>query len=577
MIDIQSISEMTSYLQENPEVGVLLSGLNTDNSLENTSVTSLHYNKPQLRSALIEANEETAIWGRGTGKSEGRIAPRSMRNMLAMPRSRGAFVGRTYLQLLDRTLPPVIKGWEALGYKRGRDFWIREKPPKSLNIPDPIVGPLTSEHTIYTRWGSVASMISQDRPGAANGTTLHWIVGDEAKLLDKGKYDSDLMPANRGDERYWPGVPELHGILLASDMPTSKEARWLLEKKHEMDIERIELILSVQYDIFRLTKKLVFAQGRTRANVLRELSRRRVQYDQLRARARYYSLASTLDNLEGFGKKNLLRLKRILPHFIFMTAIMNHEPFLTESAFYPSLSERNLYDAVDYSYVDSVDWEKTKFDDCRKDADLIPTAPLFIGGDYNASINTISIGQQHRRKDLRVINAMYVKHPEVLKHLAVKFCEYYRYHAAKKVYYFYDHTAIYKSSQNDETPQQEFCRILRENGWNVDEVYLGHTMDPELRYAMWVRALEGGDDHTAETKFNRSNCEYLLTSMRMARTTQKERGFAKNKTDEKKDSLDQRETTHFSDSADTLLVGFNKHSKDTQVYGGIGPEFSSGH
>src|SRR5690606_4763614 len=162
--------------------------------------------------------------------------------------------------------------------------------------------------------------------------------------------------------------------------------------KHEMDIERIELILSVQYDIFRLTKKLVFAQGRTRANVLRELSRRRVQYDQLRARARYYSLASTLDNLEGFGKKNLLRLKRILPHFIFMTAIMNHEPFLTESAFYPSLSERNLYDAVDYSYVDSVDWEKTKFDDCRKDADLIPTAPLFIGGDYNASINTISIG-----------------------------------------------------------------------------------------------------------------------------------------------------------------------------------------
>ncbi|GAB3177615.1 hypothetical protein [Telluribacter humicola] len=562
MLDVHSIEEMQRYLLENPEIASLLSGMPMESVPDELQVKTLHYNKPQLRSALIEANEETDVWGRGTGKSEGRIAPRSMRNMEVMPRSRGGFVGRTYLQLLERTIPPVIKGWEAQGYKRGRDFWIREKPPKSLNIPTPIVGPLTSEHTIYHRNGSVASLISQDRPGSANGTSLHWIVGDEAKLLDKQKYDNELMPANRGDERYWKDVPELHSILLATDMPTSKEAKWILEKKHEMDIDRIELILSVQMEIFRLTKKLVFAQGTTKANVLRELSRRRAQWDKLRANARYYSLASTLDNLEGFGAKNLARLKRILPAFIFMTAILNKEPFLTESAFYPDLGEGHLYDAVDYAYVDSVDWEKVKFDDCRKDADLNPNAPLHIGGDYNAAINPIVIGQQWRKKDLKIINSMYVKHPERLADCARAFCNYYKYHKSKKVYYYYDHTATYTSSQLDESPADEFCRILESNGWNVEMVYIGHTEKPEVRFELWGKALRGGDESTPEVLINRGNNEYLLTSMRMARTTQKEQGFAKDKKDEKNKELDQRETTHFSDGGDTLLVGFTRYIRE---------------
>jgi hypothetical protein len=567
MLDVASIDEMQSYLVDNPEVASLLSGIAMPHTLpDELHARPLHYNKPQLKVALIGANETTCIWGRGTGKSEGVIAPKTMRNMEVMPRSRGSFVGRTYLQLLERTLPPVIKGWESQGYVRGKDFWVREKPPKHLNIPTPIVGPLTSEHTLYHRNGSVASMISQDRPGSANGTSLHWIAGDEAKLLDKQKYDNELMPANRGDERYWKDVPELHGIILASDMPTSKEALWLLDKKAEMQVERIELILSIQHDIFRLTKKLIYAQGLTRKNVLRELSRRRAQWDKIRANTNFYSLASTLDNLEGFGKKNLARLKRILPAFIFMTAILNHEPFLTESAFYPDLGEAHLYDAIDYAYVDSVDWENTSFNDCRKDADLNPGMPLHMGADYNASINPIVIGQAWRKKDLKVVNSMYVKHPERLSDAATKFCDYYQYHRSKRLYYYYDHTAIATTTQSSESPADEFCRICRERGWDVEMVYLHHTAAPEYRYELSGRALRGGDENTSEVIFNRSNNEYLLTSLRMAKTYQKERGFAKDKKDEKKKELDQRETTHFSDAYDTLLVGFNRfNGQDTDM------------
>lgn len=558
-LNVSTIEEMQSYLVDHPEFASLLSGIAMPAVVpDSIDARPLHFNKPQLKVALVGANETTCIWGRGTGKSEGVIAPITMRNMEVMPQSRGCFVGRTYLQLLERTLPPVIKGWESQGYVRGKDFWVREKPPKHLNILTPIVGPLTSEHTIYHRNGSVASMVSQDRPGSANGTTLHWIAGDEAKLLDKSKYDNELMPANRGDERYWKDVPELHGIILASDMPTSKEALWLLDKKIEMKIERIELILSIQYDIFIESKKLVYATGSKKTSIIREIQRLRGKWDKIRANTNFYSLASTLDNLEGFGKKNLARLKRILPAFIFMTAILNHEPFLTESAFYPDLGEGHLYDAIDYAYVDSVDWENTQFNDCRKDADLNPNMPLHMGGDYNASINPIVIGQAWRKKDLKIINSMYVKEPERLSDAANKFCDYYQYHRSKRLYYYYDHTAIGTSSQSTESPADEFCRICRDRGWDVEMKYLHHTEPPEVRYEIWGKALRGGDEYTSEVIFNRSNNEYFLTSMRMAKTYQKDRGFSKDKKDEKKKGLDQRETTHFSDAGDTLLVGFNK-------------------
>lgn len=177
-----------------------------------------HYNKPQIRAMLVGANIEFAVWGRGTGKSEGLLAPRTFRNVEVMPRGHGCFVGATYLQLLERTLPPLIKGWESMGMIRNRDFWVREKPPKKLNIPAPIVGPLTADHCIFFRNGAVASMVSQDRPGSANGKTVHWIAGDEAKFLKKKQLDEELLMTNRGDERYFGETPT-NEISLSNQVP----------------------------------------------------------------------------------------------------------------------------------------------------------------------------------------------------------------------------------------------------------------------------------------------------------------------------------------------------------------------
>ena len=59
--------------------------------------TQLHFNKPQLRSIMIGAPDEYLVAGRGTGKSEGVLAPKSANCYLrTMPRGTGVFVGATY-------------------------------------------------------------------------------------------------------------------------------------------------------------------------------------------------------------------------------------------------------------------------------------------------------------------------------------------------------------------------------------------------------------------------------------------------------------------------------------------------
>ena len=550
--------KLDQLLRDNLDTAVRLAhvGLEWNSLSDDVSTVSRHYNKPQLRSMSVGANEEYAVWGRGTGKSEGLISPRSFRNVEVMPRGHGCFVGSTYLQLLERTLPPVIKGWEQMGWVRGRDFWVRERPPKKLNIPQPIVGPITTEHCIFFRNGAVASMVSQDRPGSANGKTVHWIVGDEAKFLDKAKLDNELLMTNRGDDRYFGGIPEFHSLLFCTDMPTSKAAMWILEEEKRMNPDRIKGILNIRTKIHSLYESLLAYPAKRNA-ILKEIAKYQAAWDKLRANTVYFSEASTLDNIHGFGAKAIARLREKLPPFIFQTAILNRRPFLTAHAFYPDLDEQHFYDKEDHAFLDSFDFSqfgKGLFNDSRKDADVDKYAPLDVGMDYGAHINALMVGQPHGR-EYRMLKELYVRHPERVQDVARAFCDYYRHHPCKTINYFFDHTAIGTSATSSVSPKDVFKEYLMSEGWTVEDQYIGHTPDPENRYELWGRSLRGGDARLFRVVFNRHNCEFVRISMQQTQIQQGTNGFRKDKKDEKNLDLDQRETTHFSDAADTLLYG----------------------
>lgn len=525
---------------------------------EEKNIRHMHYNKPQLRSMLVGAHEEYVVWGRGTGKSEGVISPKTKRNVEVMPRGHGCFVGATYLQLLERTLPPVVKGWEAMGWKKDVDFWIRKSPHKGANVPEPIVGPLTPEHCIFFKNGAVASLVSQDRPGSSNGKTVHWIAGDEAKFLNKKSLDTELLMTNRGDDRFFAGIPEFHSLLFCTDMPTWKEAMWILEKEKEMEPERIRILMGIQVKIFKEWQAYQVNTGRQKVAALNKIKSYQKQFDLIRSNAVYFSEASTWENVEGFGKKNIMRLRKSLPPFIYRTAILNLRPFLGEEPFYPDLAERHLYDSYDYGIIDKYEFGAS-CNDSRKDGDVDRELPLHGALDYGAHINTIVVGQYYGQ-GFRMINALDVVSPQRMKDLAKLFLDYYKNHKQKLFYFYYDHTALTNTSTSDFSYADEWIRLLTAGGWKVKKVYIGHTPSPRKRYEMWGNLLRAEHPRLRFVRINRNNCYNLVESMRSAKV-KKGSGrdeYVKNKDDERNINLDQTKTTHHSDGVDTLLHGVSE-------------------
>lgn len=560
--------------------------------------SKIHFNKPQLRSWLIQAPEEIAIWGRGTGKSEGLIAPRSIDNVFAMPRSLGVFVAATYQQLLTRTLPPVIKGWEKLGYKRDRDFFFGQFAPKKWKWELPYTPPLRPDHFIHFRNGSGIALVSQDRPGSANGLSIDWIMGDEAKYLKEQRYHEELLPANRGNGHLFQGIPQHHSILLCTDMPVATSGKWVLKKQDQYDepqyVERQRVALAIQAEIYDLRQRVSKSKSPAhKKNLTSKIGTRLNQLALIRSgnpgesipRLRLFSRASALENIDVLGVDYFEQMRTNMTDLVYQTSILNQELKSIEHGFYPDLDEeQHGYDLFDNSYLEALDYnfQRAQEVDSRQDADVMHAEPLDIALDYGASLNCIVVGQRFD-DEYRFLNGLHVKHPQKLSHLITKFKRYYRYHKNKRVNFFYDHTAAGQNAVNDIRYYQEVIDLLErkdEHGsWIVTKIYLGQTPSHHARYEFWGKVLTDSDPAFPRFRYNRHNCQSWFLSCAMAPVREGRKGFEKDKSSEKriasKDGdaqryrVEQEKATHYSDAGDTLIYGKLKSSRSatTQVVG----------
>lgn len=548
-----------------------MSGSTSDNN------TVLYQNLPQLRVNAIDANESVHVMGRGLGKSVGCLAPRAQRNMYFMPRSSGVNVAESYMQLLDRTLPPMIMRWQEMGMKRDVDFWVRRFPPKNIGLNLPYMSPETAEHTVFMRVNrydvSAMRMVSQDRPASSNGMSIDWIMGDEVKTLNKQKLDSELMPTNRGNERYFKDCHLHHGIMFTTDMPTSSEAKWVHEYEDHIDQEAIDLILLLQNEIYLIDIKAQ-VRGRYTRQELLDKTLYEKELSKIRKETIFYSEASTLDNIDVLGTEFIRKLKRSLPEFVFRTSVLNERPGKVENTFYPDLADKHFYNAIDYSFVESIPENKMgkgKMHDCRKDLDLDRSKPLEVGMDVGGRINVLAVGQEVA-KMLKVLNGLDVVEPgkNRMKHLAVEFNTYYKYYYLKEVIIYYDHTHIAENPVSDENPLDEFTDELEAMGWNVTRYFIGVTPSYRKRYMLWGHLFNGHPISEREfysVMFNKDNTTVMRTAFETTKTLLGGKtGFEKDKRMEKKEGFNQQEAPHYTDATDTLIVGMIKRRRDGVEY-----------
>ena len=521
----------------------------------------IYFNKPQRLTQLIGANTTVIVAGRRTGKTDSIAAPFVLRNMQRMAGSTGGIVVPTFRHGLTNTIPGLLTAWKRWGFKEGIHYVVGKKPPKSF--ASPIIDPKYYEHVISFYNGSVAIILSQDRPGAANSLTLSWVLVDEAKFIDYNKLKDEVFPANGGIKSHFGKHSFNHAVMILSDMPQTSKGSWFLHYREKMDEELIETIKGTLYHIWYTKNRIreMQAAGKPVPGYLRNHLRRLDRdLNRMRSVAVYYKEYSSIENLQLLGENYIKQMKRDLTPLTFQTSILCQRIGIAKDGFYNSMRESHKYDASDFEYLDSLGWNPDPMAlDSRADRDVDPDAPICIGMDYNANINWIVAGQP-RGKQLLVLKSFYVKYERKLPELVNDFCSYYMHHREKTVIFYYDTTALGSNyAVNDQDFRWVIMTEFEKRGWYVQDVYLGHPMRHDEKYLLINQGFAG--KQRLMPMFNRQNNDDLILAIQTAGVERGRNGFRKNKSGEKLEENEENLLEHRTDGTDafdTLYIGCEK-------------------
>ena len=527
----------------------------------------IYFNNPQRLTQLIGANTTVIVAGRRTGKTDSIAAPFALRNMQRMPGSTGGIVVPTFKHGLTNTLPGLLAAWKRWGYIHGVHYVVGRRPPKSFARP--IIEPNDYEHVISFYNGSVAVIISQDRPGSSNSLTLSWLLVDEAKFIDYQKLKDETLPANGGIKSHFGKHSFNHSIMILSDMPQTQKGSWFLHYRDKMDPELIATIEGTIYEIWRIKERIrsLHAKGEPVPDYLKgHLRRLDTSLNKMRSVAVYYREYSSIENLQLLGENYIKQMKRDLTPLTFQTSILCQRIGIAKDGFYSSMREGHKYDASDFSKLDELFQSSLVMGngeigslDSASDADVDPDAPLCIGMDYNANINWIVAGQPKDRR-LNVVKSFYVKFERKIPALIADFCDYYRSHRNKTIIYYYDATALNSNyAVNDQDVRWWVIHEFERRGWQVEAVYLGNPMRHDEKYLLINQAFAGRQ--RLMPFFNRQNNDDLILAIQAAGVARGRNGFRKDKAGEKlaeseEDLLEHR--TDGTDAFDTLYIGAEK-------------------
>lgn len=521
--------------------------------------TQLQYlNRAQSYVLALLCKNMTVVAGRGIGK--GLMAATVLRrNAEGMPGSNTALVGPNSKRMWTNIIPSWDTHLRRWGYVEGIHYTWGRKPAKAWGWQEPIIKPMNWENTLSFYTGAYATIISQDRKGTSNSQSFDGIIVDEAKFIDFEQFKEETLPANRGNGNAFGHLYYHHGIAKFSDMPTTKKGSWFLNDREKCDPDKIRmlegLIASMQQLRDEIAWKVEHHQKVTAQDryMLRRMSR---AVNMLRADTYLYKEFSSIENLEILGEDFIAQCHRDMPPATFRTTIMCRRVEHSEDSFYNAKSEANLYTAVDKKYLDSLgfDMEKLRHVDCRTDADIDKTAPLWIAFDANANINWLVVGQPGMDMKLRILKSFFVKYTRKLPELVDDFCEYYQPLRHKEVVFCYDSTFVgnnFAVDSNDFHTVIKYC--LQQHDWVVREVYISTPWEHPVKHSLINRMFLGQARYTI--MINQENNPDLLVSidsaMTVNSTNQKDKSGEK-KPETEEDRLETR--TDGSDAFDTLCI-----------------------
>jgi hypothetical protein len=548
----------------------------------------VNYNPGQITSVILNPKSEVEIAGRGKGKSA-IIGHKMHRINTLMPRSVTSITGKTFGQLLTRTLPSTLKFMEEyFGYVKDVHYVINRKPPDNFKYPYEKI--LKYDNFISFINGAGYLLLSQVGAGSSRGPNTDFEIIDEALTINKERYDQEVSPTNRGNLDKWgPKSPSPvamhHGFHYVSSMPFAPEQKWLLDfGNYYMEEAGIRLfdtwnrIVKMQVDLLDITDHKEFAHQ------WNEIARVKKQITPFVSKnGLLFTLSNAFDNLDNVGLSYIKREYNKLTRLIFMIEIMNWIPDKVEDCYYNIDPDRHVYyDAYDDSFIIDLA-ENTRYDfnklgspDSRFDNDVDTNAPIELVFDWGSNISYMFTCQENNMvirsdKSFNFLKEFFVK-PErgtvMIDALIDEFCKYYEYHNDKCVFYWRDKYGDEKLANSSETYNQQAIGRLRQHGWTVDvQEYRGKEPPVHDKYLLWGNILKENNPHFIKVRINGNNCKYFLIAAQNTRVIEKDNKFKKDKSSESSDIIPPEEATHSTDAADKIIwYKYHKQSKSTTAF-----------
>lgn len=476
----------------------------------------------QLAIAIAPQRFRMVRAGRGSGKSVSLAIDITAINS-DMPRSKNFLLNESFQFALTNTLPSTLTGLDFLGYKRDLHYFFGRTPPKSWNWPTAYEPPLNPSRTFYFANGTVWDLLSQE--ASSRGPNYSAGLGDEALLLNADKIRKETIATLRGQYHRFKDKQTFGRLGFYTSTPRTRSGEWIYQWE---ELARED------------PSKYLFIEAPSMINS--------------------YNLPP-----DYFSEQ-----KRLMSPQEYEIEILNIRPKGILGGFYPFFDERrHSYNAYNDSFLEKLIGENYLAEnfknlDCKQDLSpesQHPDISLEIAADYGSWFNGIVTGQE--RKDInrfRVLSAMSHNETKLFEDVVSDWCNYYRSHPTKHVYYYYDHTAIGTDGRTLERYYDIMIRVLKGHGWEVTDVYIGKVPDYSERYEFFGRAHRGMEQDVPLVEYHKHNCKWLIVSIQNAGVRQGKNGFEKDKRDEQYHEIDQRTTTHFSDAHDTLIFGKYKRA-----------------
>lgn len=530
------------------------------------AVEQLYFNSSQMSSILNPAPIKVGVKGRATGKSTEMAWTMNMLYQ-SMPKGITSITGRSYAQLLTRTMTPTFGFLERLGFVRDIHYVINQKPPKSW--PRPYMAPMKYDNFITFNNGFGCMLLSQDRPGSSRGPSVDFEIVDEALTLNKERYDQEVSAANRGNLEFFKHIPWHHGAHYISSMPFSITGKWLLDYAEYYEDERgIRLfeewnrIVRMQMDLLTITEPNEFKFQ------WNEIQRRRKKILPFTSKdGVFFELGNCFDNLRNVGLDYVRREQKKMTHLNFLIEIMNMVMDKVEGCYYNLNEEKQVYyDCYDYSYIDNLDFDFKKLGspDSRFDGDCVSNEPLKLVVDWGANISFILICQESNRIEkegkptFNFLKEFFVK-PEVghvmIDDIIDNFCNYYEYHQDKSVIYYRDKYGDEGLANNSNSYNDQAINRLEKNGWTVILVeYPGKEPPQHEKYLLWGNILKEVDERFPIVRINGNNCKNYIVALNNTKVQERNNKFVKDKSSEHKNSgVAPEEATHSTDAGDKII------------------------